>query len=109
MADKSIHKLRLKSCARLIPKVAAHLGMPVPLDLENIDAYLPFLNQMRAEGCYVLLKIDGPRPGASQYTGVASGGPLGETTLHTDTRSLAMAAAFLVAGYARACWGIVDD
>ena len=56
--------------------------MPVPSDLENIDTYLPYLERMRAEGCYVLLKIDGPRPGKNQYTAVVSGEPIGDETFH---------------------------
>jgi len=76
MSDNLGHKLRLTSCVALAPEVAAHLGMPVPSDLESIDTYLPYLERMRSEGCHVLLKIDGPRPGKNQYTAVVSGNHL---------------------------------
>jgi hypothetical protein len=89
--------------------VAAHLGMPAPSDLENIDAYLPYLERMQAEGCHVLLKIDGPRPGKNQYTAVVSGKPLGTDCFHTDAPSLATAAAYIIIEYARACWGIPHE
>jgi hypothetical protein len=109
MGNKSGHRLSLKSCVKLIPDVAAHLGLPVPSDLENIDTYLPYLERMRAEGCHVLLKIDGQRPGNNQYTAVASGKPLGAETFHTDAPSLVMAAAYLVVHYSRVCWGWQDE
>lgn len=99
------HRLKLRSCLKLMPELAAHLGMPAPTDPENIDTYLPYLERMRAEGSHVLLKIDGPRPGKNQYTPVVSGGALGAETFHTDAPSLAMAAAYIVVHYARVCWG----
>ncbi len=102
-------KVRLNACMGLIPEVAALLGMPVPSDLENIDSYLPYLDRMRAEGCDVLLEIDGPRPGKNQYTSVASGKPLGTETLHTDAPSLAMAAAYIIVHYSRVRWGLRDE
>ena len=97
--------LKFKSSMDLIPELAEHLGMPIPADLEDIDTYMPLLERMRSEGCHVLLKIDGPRPGKSQYTAVVSGTPLGDETLHIDARSLAMAMAYVVILYAHACWG----
>ena len=109
MSNKLGHKLRLKSYMNLIPEVAAHLGMAAPSDLENIDAYLPYLERMRAEGCHVLLKIDGPRPGKSQYTAVVSGKPLGDETFHIDAPSLAMAAAYIIVCYSRVRWGMRDE
>jgi hypothetical protein len=101
--------ISFRLCMKLMPEVAAHLGMPAPSDLENIDTYLPYLERMRAEGCYVVLKIDGPRPGRSPYTSVVSGAPLGDETFHIDASSLVMAAAYVIVHYARACWGLRDE
>ena len=109
MTNRLNQKLKLKACVNLIPEVAAHLGMPAPSDLETIDTYLPYLERMRAEGCYVLLKIDGPRPGKNQYTAVASGEPLGDETFHTDAPSLVMAAAYIIVHYSRARWGFPHE
>ncbi len=103
MSDKE----RFKEYEMLMPMVAAHVGLPAPSGPDDVDAYLPYIARMRDEGCRVLLKIDGPRSGKSQYTAVASGTPLGEECFHTDAPSLAMAAAFVVVSYARACWGFV--
>lgn len=105
MKDKN----RLKAYEELMPMVAAHLGLPAPSGGDDLDGYLPYLEKMRSEGCYVLLKIDGPRPGKNHYTTVVSGKPLGAETLHTDAPSLAMALAYVVVEYSRACWGVADE
>lgn len=101
-------KLRLKAYEGLMPMVAAHLHMPA-VSGEDPDGYLPYLERMRREGCSVVLKVDGPRPGKNQYTAAVRIGPLGaEGGLRTDAPSLSTAMAYIVVEYARARWGFTQ-
>jgi hypothetical protein len=102
-------KFRLKAYEGLMPVVAAHLHMPAPSGEGDLDGYLPYLERMRQEGCSVVVKVDGPRPGKNQYTAAVRGGPLtAEGGLRTDAPSLAMAMAYIVVEYARARWGFTQ-
>lgn len=71
----------------------------------GVDALLPLLERMRAEGTVVLLKLDGERK-HHPYTVVASGVRLGEDFFRTDSASLEEGLAQLVAWYGARFWGL---
>lgn len=100
MSDKH----RLRSYEETMPAIAARCGLEPPRSEADVDAYIPYLEQMRSDGASVLLKLDGPRPGKNHYTAAASGGPL-EGPIRTDAPTWAQALAYIVVEYARACWG----
>jgi hypothetical protein len=105
LADRGL----LKARAEFMPALGAQLGMPTFAREQGIDAYLPYLERMQHEGCHVLLKIDGPRPGKNQFTAVVSGGHLGAGEgIRMDARELTEAAAFIVVEYARNYWSFAQ-
>lgn len=94
---------------RHVARIAAELGLPeVPEDWSGIDAVLPLLERMRAEGASVLVKFDGGRgPGDNgPYTAVVLEGKLGSRSVRTDEDNLEAALSHVIVRYAADGWGI---
>lgn len=89
----------------LVPAVAVHMGLPaLPENWSGLDRYLPFLERMREEGAVVIIKLDGLRK-SRPYTGVVSGGPLGDEFFRIDERSIEECVSYIIVNYARHQWG----
>lgn len=92
----------------LMPAVARHLGLAeIAEDWSGVDAVLPLLERMRADGAMAFIKLDGGRTGPAdggQYTILVSGGPLNGEFLRADTETLEDGLARVIVGYARKCW-----
>ena len=94
----------------LVAKAYAQLGEgSLDENWSGVDAVLPLLERMRAEGAIVLLKLDGERrlpTDAGPYTVHVSGGPLQGDFHRTDSRTLEQGLARIIALYGRRCWGL---
>jgi hypothetical protein len=93
----------------LLPQLAAFMRIsPIPKTWTGIDAFLPFLEQMRKEGAVVLIKWDGERTGphdTGPYTAAVLGAVMGEDFYRIDTHSMEDALASIVVYYAKLRWG----
>jgi len=95
---------------QLVPDIFAQLGIPlVEANWSGVDAVLPILEKMKAEGAVVVLKFDGERgpDDNGAYTAVASGPPLGEDFLRVDADTLEEALAYVIVRYAAKRWKYV--
>ena len=95
----------------LVPAIAEFLQLAeVSPSWHRIDAVLPLLERMRADGAVVLVKLDGERVGADAelYTVLVSGPPLHGDFIRADSASLEHALARVIVAYARRCWRFVE-
>jgi hypothetical protein len=100
--------VHMKTDKQLVPDIAAKVGAPaVDANWSGVDAVLPLLEKMKAEGAVVVFKLDGERgPGDNgAYTAIASGSPLGAEHLRIDAETLEDALAYVIVRYASRNWG----
>jgi hypothetical protein len=69
-----------------------------------VDAVVPLLERIRADGAVVVFKLDGERK-TDPYTAVISGPPLQGASLRVDTPTLEEALARVIVFYAQKRWG----
>src|SRR5690349_8238510 len=91
-----------------VPNVARHLGLaPISAEWQGIDAVLPIIEKMRADGAVVLIKFDGERrdpADAGPFTLAVIGKVMGEAPLRRDAHSLEDALGDIILEYARRFW-----
>jgi hypothetical protein len=98
----------MKTDKQLVPEIASQLGTPrVGPDWSGVDAVLPLLEKMKAEGAVLVFKLDGERgpDDNGAYTAIASGAPLGEDFIRVDADTLEDALAYVIVRYAGKRWG----
>ena len=93
----------------IVPLIAHHLGLaPVADDWAGVDAVMPLLDRMRADGAVVLIKLDGERrsPGdAGPFTLAILGKAMGDDPLRRDVHSLEDGLSDVILEYAQRFWG----
>lgn len=90
-----------------VARIGTRFGHVIQDDWRGIAPVWPLLEQMRAEGAVVLVKLDGerrPPRDNGQYTVVASGGPIGAHPIRTDAGSIEAALTHLIVEYDRRVW-----
>jgi hypothetical protein len=95
--------------ANHLANVAGHLGLGISGNWSGVDAVWPLLEKMRNEGAVVILKLDGERTGAKDagpYTVLASGAPLGRSSIRVDAASIEEALIYVICRYASTVWGV---
>lgn len=83
------------------------LEVEIPAAWTGVDAVLPLLERMRADGAVVLLKWDGERQPAADarpYTAVVQGAPLGDDFYRIDGTSLDEVLCYTIGSYADRVW-----
>ena len=99
----------MKRNRSVVPLVAHHLGLaPVAHDWRGVDAVLPIVERMRADGAVVLIKFDGERrrPGdAGPFTLAIIGKVMGDDPLRRDAHSLEDGLSDVIVEYAQRFWG----
>lgn len=85
--------------------LARKMGLEIQeRELSGVDAFLPLIEKMRADGSYVIIKFDGERL-KNAYTVVASGNVLGEReSIRIDSEKLGDGLAYLCVEYAKIAW-----
>lgn len=99
---------RTRKYKQLVPGVASQIGAPdVESDWVGVDAVLPILERMRADGAVVVVKFDGERGlnDNGAYTAIASGPPPREDFVRVDEHALEDALAYVIVRYAQTRWG----
>ncbi len=95
-----------RDLAQRLDAVAGADGVPSG-GWSGVDAFLPLLERMRAEGAVVVLKLDGLRTGPDDsppYTVVISGGLLEDDYVTVEAPELAESLARATLDYAERAW-----
>ncbi len=98
----------MKKDRLLVPDVASQIGAPsVGSEWSGVDAVLPILAKMRADGAVIFFKLDGQRgPGDNgAYTAHVSGPPLDGDFVRVDADTVEDALAHVIVRYAEKRWG----
>lgn len=98
--------MKIEDQKQLVAETSLALNIEcIPEDWTGVDAVLPILERMKAEGAVVIIKLDGGRD-RRQYTAVVSGRALGDDYFHIDAETLDEALCHVIMGYANLKWGV---
>lgn len=93
-----------------VTQIARDLGFELADDWAGVDAVMPLLDRMRAEGAVVLIKLDGERSEGDNgpYTAAMMGAALVDHACRIDAHFMEDAIAYIIVEYARVKWGLLD-
>lgn len=95
----------MSSSRQTLARLSSELDIPeLSEDWSGIDAILPLVERMRAEGAVVVVKWDGAREAHDAVSVIASRGGLGDGFLRSDTATLEEAMAGILVAYAKKVW-----
>lgn len=92
----------------LVPALASQVGVQLQPPISGVDAFMPLIEKMRADGAVTVLKVDGERKGDEvngPYTAIVSGQVLEGEFFRVDASSIEDALAYVIVNYAERCWG----